>query len=145
MGLVMPTLHPFRLLLPALLLTALAGCGGSNTYPVEGKIIFTDGKDVRQLEGGTVEFMPVEEGKESAIGDIQADGSFRLTTGTAGAGAAPGKYRVIIALPQARSVDLPPPPVIHPRYEDPATTDLEVVVETKKNEVVLKVDRAPRK
>src|SRR5262245_9136078 len=70
----------------------LAGCGGPRFHPVRGIVVFPDGKP---LSGGWVTFEPLDSGvKTSAVGDIQPDGTFQLTTARNGDGAMAGRYRV---------------------------------------------------
>jgi hypothetical protein len=78
--------------------TSLAtGCGNykAKTYPAGGRVTFQNGTEVTS---GTVSFRPLEgELKTSARGEIQPDGSFELTTFTAGDGALPGRHEVLVA------------------------------------------------
>lgn len=128
------------LLLAALVAVGLAGCGSSKTHPVRGTIHFKDGEVAKELAGGTVEFESLDQ-RVSARGDIQADGTFRLTTYDSGDGAVPGQHKVVI-VPRVQNPDRPgPPPVIHPRYERLETTDLVITVERKSNNLRLEVDR----
>ena len=86
------------------LLTLLAaGCGPSYPacYEVRGKVTF-DGQPVTQ---GTITFYP-DEGR-SAMGKIQPDGSYTLTTFNAEDGALPGNHSVTI---KATSVSGPAAP-----------------------------------
>ena len=85
---------------PAVLLAALiaAGCGksGPTLYPVTGKVTGADGKP---LEHATVVFHPVGAADPDAIkprGKVGPDGTFTLTTHTAGDGAPPGEYKVTV-------------------------------------------------
>ena len=91
----------------------LAGCGEQNIYPVEGRILDTEGKAIPGLNGATVEFESLE-AKVSASGAIQEDGSFRLTTKRSGDGAWLGKHRVLIAR-HYPNPDTPTPRAIPPR------------------------------
>lgn len=81
-----------------LLLLFLAACSssppGSTVYPVKGQVFFKG----KPAEGAVVTFHP--EGNPTARvlqGVVRADGSFALTTTTAGDGAAPGKYAVCLS------------------------------------------------
>ncbi len=127
----------FGLLLPFW----LAGCGQKLIYPVHGRIVDPQGNPVTGLKGGAVEFEALE-GKSSANGSIEADGSFTLTTKTPADGAHVGKNRVLIQRPFI-SPERPVPPVIEPKYEKFETSGLVIQVEPKNNEVELKVDLAP--
>jgi hypothetical protein len=81
-----------------MMLFLVAGCDSSlpETVSVGGRVTW-QGEPVTQ---GTVAFMPVEpeEGplRRAAVGRIQADGSYRLSTFGRFDGALPGQYRVAI-------------------------------------------------
>lgn len=122
-----------------LIIGAVAGCGGSNIYPVEGKIAYPDGKPAVELAGGSVEFDPVE-GKEGARGQVNADGSFRLGTFNPEDGVVPGRYRVCIQ-PPLPELDRPARQVLPRRYEDFQTSGLQVTIKPERNSITLTVDR----
>src|SRR5262245_35616364 len=83
-------------LLTALCFSAcLAGCGGDGIYPVEGKVVLADGSPATELKGALVTFN-LPEKQTSARGNIQADGTFRLTTNRPDDGALAGEYKVLI-------------------------------------------------
>lgn len=106
---------PCRLAVFALALAGAAGCG-SKMYPVQGKVVFKDG---RPLAGGQVIFEPQDnEAKFSVRGDIQADGTFRMGTHTDDDGVPAGTYRAaVIPKPPPNPDERPrPPPPIHPRF-----------------------------
>jgi hypothetical protein len=130
------------LVLVLLALPGTAGCG-SRTYPVEGRVVFRDGKEATELAGGFVTF-EAEESQVSAQGEIQPDGTFRMGTFKPGDGAVPGRHKVLVMPRPADNPDRPPPPVLHPRYQRLETSGLEVTVEPKKNQVTLTVERARR-
>jgi hypothetical protein len=79
-----------------------AGCGGPkppDTYPAGGKVVYADGA---ALTGGTVEFQAQAAGAPSAVGEVGKDGAFALYTlfnGSKVAGAAAGRYRVLVIPP----------------------------------------------
>lgn len=83
--------YRFQFLTACLILIAV-GCssGGENTYPVSGKVTF-QGKPVTQ---GQVIFYPGS--GRSALGVINSDGIYSLTTSENSDGAIPGTYRVTI-------------------------------------------------
>jgi hypothetical protein len=98
-------------------------------YPVRGKVTLADGQPVTE---GMVVFERKGEAKEAvtARGEIQADGSYRLSTYRPGDGALPGAYRVLVA-PKSdpNAVDRPAqPPPFDPRYADFKTSGLEYEV-----------------
>lgn len=70
------------------------GCGSDQlpTYPVSGKVAFSDGRPVRH---GTVEFTSVQHGT-TASGTIGHDGSFVLGTYSTDDGAVAGDHDVIV-------------------------------------------------
>lgn len=128
------------LALGAFLLAATLGCGGPRTYPVEGKIVYANGAEAKELEGGSVEFES-EQGGMTARGGIGPNGSFRVGTFKLDDGAVPGKHRALITPPPSRDFDRPSPPVIDPRFQQFQTSKLEVTIKPEKNEVVLTVER----
>ena len=128
------------------LLTAM-GCGSGGTYPVSGKLVYEDnGQPVTELAGFTVTFTSQALGK-SAIGTIQEDGTFRLTSVRTNDGAFPGTYKVIISQPHPRPErGERRTPVIDTVYEDPSKTPLERTVEAKSdNEFTFELKRLPAK
>lgn len=80
------------LILAAAACVLWAGCGPRRprTAPVRGRVTF-DGAPVTE---GRIFFHP-EEGRP-AIGKLESDGMYELTTFKAGDGALPGRYRVVI-------------------------------------------------
>jgi hypothetical protein len=62
-------------------LVLAAGCSGGakvpKTYPVSGKVLQADGKP---MTGGVVQFVPKNNLDVTTSGEIQADGSFTLST-----------------------------------------------------------------
>ena len=109
----------------------LAGCGGQPlpTYPAGGKVVFPDGTP---LTGGWVEFQPVQAAKPvGARGEIQPDGTFRLSTFAAGDGAVEGEHRALVQPPlQGPDVEAAffAPPIIDPRLRDFETSGLKFTV-----------------
>jgi len=81
--------------LAALLLGACSGCGGSGSLPtlipVKGKVTYKG----QPLTKGTVRFEPDGYGR-MATGDLQADGTFVLTTYQTGDGVVAGQHKVFI-------------------------------------------------
>ena len=127
-----------RALLSAFLTIGLFGCnsGKAPTYPVTGRVAFSDGKP---LAGGTVEFQSAYVTKDGEIrvrarGQIQPDGTFSLSTFQPGDGAIAGKQRALVipALPPGRINPYnPPPPVINNKYQRYDTSGLEFTVTPK--------------
>ena len=129
--------------------TMLAGCGGSGPYPVEGVVVWEDGTPAKELVNAIVIFdLPAKQTK--AQGNVQADGTFRLTTTKPNDGALPGEYKVMIIEVGRKALGGPDGSAIAPghmdsRYSDPSTTDLMATVEQRKdNKVTLKIKRAAR-
>lgn len=80
---------------------ALAGCGGKSLAPVRGKVTF-QGKPVT---AGGIQFAPQGEKDDTlevgrpAMGNLDANGEFTLTTNSPGDGAWVGKHRVFYRAP----------------------------------------------
>ncbi len=119
-----------------------AGCG-SGRYPVEGQVVWSDGTPAVELDGGAVEFQSPDT-KATATGDIGKDGKFRLTTEKPFDGAAPGKYRVIVRQ-GGMDGDRPPPRVLASKYESYGKSGIEKVVEAKRNQITIEVERVKKK
>jgi hypothetical protein len=127
----------------ALGLLTLGGCGGSNQYPVNGKLVYADtGEPVSELDGFDVTFTS-EALKISARGTVQKDGTFQLGTETENDGAPPGEYVVTLTQPVGREPDRPflGNPVVERTYEDPSKSDLRATVKAEDNEFVFKLRR----
>jgi hypothetical protein len=104
------------LLVAAIALVGIGGCGSSmpKTYPAKGKVVFKGGKPVTD---GRIQFQSVSDPQIKAVGEIDKDGSFFLTTYVADRnvrGAPAGPYRVavelerptkVVALPDAYTVE----------------------------------------
>ncbi|AMV26390.1 hypothetical protein VT84_18475 [Gemmata sp. SH-PL17] len=111
--------------------TALTGCGqkGPVLYPVTGKVTTPDGKS---LEHATVVFHPVDSSDPSAVkprGKVGADGSFTLTSHTAGDGAVAGEYRVTVELwLSSGKGDDPPVNRLSDKYAKPDSSGLKATV-----------------
>jgi len=89
-------------------LVLFAGCSeaqpeGPETFPVQGKLVFTKGGEVKTLfdRQALVAFDSVEQAGVRAIGEIQEDGSFTVSTikeGKGKPGAIAGTHRVRLDL-----------------------------------------------
>jgi hypothetical protein len=123
----------------AVALLGLAGCG-QRLYPVRGKVVWENGAEARELDGGLVVCEAVA-GGAGVRGDIQKDGSFQLSTYKEGDGVLPGKYRVAVVEYSPR--EPPPPPIMDRTFAKVETSRLEIDIERKTNEVILTVRRAP--
>src|SRR5688572_152981 len=73
-----------------LCLGCAAGCGEA-VHKVQGKVAF-EGKALPG--GGAIVFLPLDDTRKPANGDIAADGSYQLSTNKPGDGALTGEYRV---------------------------------------------------
>jgi hypothetical protein len=109
----------------ALLFPACAKSERKPVYPVEGRVLF-DGKPV---PGAQVILHPLGDDKDHPVrplGQVAADGTFRLTTYDAGDGAPEGAYAVTVALlkkPAGVEGDLSRN-VLPARYANPQTSPL---------------------
>jgi hypothetical protein len=127
-----------------LALTSAAGCGGSRTFPAQGRVVFKDGADIHPLAGGLVVFEPLDPGaKDSARGEIRPDGTFRLGTYKEADGAPPGRYRALVSPPPLPPTEegRPGRPAIHPRYQSVASSPLEFDVARGPNQFTLTVEK----
>lgn len=111
-----------RILLPiavwviGLHLLLLTGCGKSGPHTIDVRGTVTSGG--KPLEGGTIAFQPTKvlEGApmRPAIGQIEPDGTYSLTTFTKGDGIQPGEYQVavtsLIGAPPLTQWEESPPP-----------------------------------
>ncbi|MEQ8787012.1 MAG: hypothetical protein RIC55_11960 [Pirellulaceae bacterium] len=127
----------------------VAGCGGPVSYPVQGRVVFSDtGQPAKELVGYAVTletFEPTADGmRVSGSGEIDSAGSFTLSTYGLGDGAAPGKHHVTITAPQQDGDGPPIKWLIDKRYGDPEQSQLEVEIVPGENHPVLKVERAKR-
>ncbi|QEH38419.1 hypothetical protein OJF2_70200 [Aquisphaera giovannonii] len=111
----------------------LAGCRASDrgeavaTHPVHGSVVLADG---RPVPGGLVTFVPQGTTGRQAVGALQQDGTFRLTTEAPDDGIAEGRYRVRIE-PFATGegvTKLDPKARIPSRYMDEDTSGIEVTI-----------------
>ena len=86
----------------------LAGCDSAGqTYSAGGKVQFDDGTP---LSKGLVTFRLADATEAvTARGPIQSDGTFTLTTFTAGDGAKAGKHQALVVVPIIEGYTGPPP------------------------------------
>jgi hypothetical protein len=126
----------------AVVALAAVGCGGGNTAPVNGRVKFKDGSDVSVLAGHTVTF-ETDADRMSGCGDIQADGTFKITTFAPNDGALIGAHRISITPPEPPPDAPLPKPIVHPKYKDYGTSGLTVEIKPGTNSVELELERAP--
>jgi hypothetical protein len=122
----------------ALILLGLAGCEANRTYPVAGKVVFTDGEPVT---GGLVMFEPLDQPTVCARGHIRADGTFHLSTYKTNDGACAGRHRVLVQPPMPNNRQESQSPPIHPRFGSFDTSGLEYTVTPGKNTFTIEVER----
>jgi hypothetical protein len=84
------------------LIGIVVGCGpgGPKTHPVQGKVVTAKPEDLKRLVGQAVELQSTAEPNTRGFGQIQADGSFTISTyrlGVALSGAIEGTHRARIA------------------------------------------------
>ncbi len=115
-----------------------SGCSTGGYYPAQGRVVDPQGQTFPGLVGSEIVFTMVD-GPTSSVGEIQADGSFKLFTERPGDGVPPGKYQVNIPR-RYLDPERPAPQVIDGKYERPETSGLEATVEPKKNEFEFKVN-----
>jgi hypothetical protein len=125
----------------AAVLVALGCGGGSTSYPVHGTV-YLDGQPAKELAGGTVMFNSSEL-RKSAYGQIQADGTYRLSNVKKDDGAIPGKYQVTVSPPETgpsgeRGKGHPAPKPTS--FQEPK--NLEVAVERKNNDIPIQLQRS---
>jgi len=124
-----------------------SGCdfGVPRTYPVTGRVEFSDGQPL--TTGGVVLFEASEgEGTPvTARGAIREDGTFDITTYREGDGAVPGEHRVLVRAKRDPSEYLEqgitPRPVIDPRFETYETSELQFTVGESDNTFKIVVER----
>jgi hypothetical protein len=131
-----------RVFLLALCCLIAVGCGGGKTAPVNGRVKFKDGSDVSVLAGHTVTF-ETDADRMSGYGDIQAEGTFKITTFSPDDGAMIGTHRISITPPEPPPDGPLPKPILHPKYKDYGTSGLTAEIKPGTNNVELELERAP--
>jgi hypothetical protein len=102
-------------------LMGVAGCGSGMppTFPVKGRVVFKQGKPVTD---GRIQFQSAADPQIKALGDIDNDGSFLLTTYVGAKkvqGAPEGSYNVVVELERPTEVvALPSTYTVEPREND---------------------------
>ena len=115
------------------------GCGGKQA-PVKGQLKYPDGSPVTGMAGGQVIFEPEEQegGNVSAVGPIDAQGHFVLTTVKPNDGATLGKNRVAINR-NVPNPNKPPPRVLLEKYENFDTSGIVLEVVPGQNDFTITV------
>jgi hypothetical protein len=126
--------------LAALLIGPIWGCAEPlerpKTFPVRGKVTHKG----QPVPKGTITFQP-DQG-QPAVGDIQPDGTYQLTTFSPGDGAVAGHYRVFVIANTADPTKMPgsspgwtpPKDLVPQKYSKPETSGLETTVSEDKKE-----------
>lgn len=125
---------------------AVAGCGGSDhlkVAPAEGKVLYRG----EPLKFGAVLFQP--SAGPPATGQIQPDGTFRLSTYGQNDGAVIGKHQVAITCMDNQAPDAPPPdpnkepglgkPLIPQKYLSPQSSGLTAEVKARNEPFVFEL------
>jgi len=119
------------------LLFLAVGCQGSNnpkTWPVTGKVTYRG----EPVTSGMIMLTPVD-GGHAATGNLDQDGSFRLTTFQKDDGAVAGSYQVAIQVFPAEGAGLPgaefagKAPPIPRKYASPASSGLTAEIKPREN------------
>ena len=97
-----------RYLMVLLLIAPLLGCTGKATAPVNGGVKFKDGSNATALASYSLTFEP-EDGKTSSVGEVNPDGTFKLSTFGANDGAIPGNTAWLFRPPSIPTRISPPP------------------------------------
>ena len=106
-------------------------------YPVTGKVFFLG----KPAEGATVTFVPRDRDDPKTRrpgGQVQSDGSFRLSTYASYDGAPAGRYAVTIIYPSPEKKENDEnvgPDLLRGRYADPKTTPLTAEVQAGTNDL----------
>ena len=118
---------------------AIAGCG-PRMYPVHGKVTLPGGQPAANTQ---VLFETQSDGKViSARGDVQADGSFVMSTNKPGDGVPAGKYRVQVNPPPMLNAEAAPVSLFNRKYEKFDSSGLEFEVGPgKSNEFLIEVTK----
>lgn len=133
----------YTFLLCLLICLLVVGCGGNKR--LVGKVTFDDGESV---PNGTVIFQSMDN-KFMSRGEIQSDGSYKMSSESANDGIPPGEYRVYVsgisAMPEGPpSAMMLPVLLCDPKYTDPDTSGIickvpapgnkfDIVLERRKN------------
>ncbi|UUO07759.1 hypothetical protein M4951_05470 [Blastopirellula sp. J2-11] len=126
--------------LAALCLAACIGCeAGVPTHPVSGKVLQADGTPA---QSGLIEFRTTAEDGSviNARGQIESDGTFRLSTFGQDDGALAGDHQAILVSPATSENS--ETGVVHSfpaKYRSYATSDLQFRVEPGQNEFAVQV------
>jgi hypothetical protein len=128
-----------RALTAVMLCCGVVGCGGPKTHPLSGRVVYApDQTPAGDLAGYGVTAVCADP-PITAVGVIEDDGSFVLSTFGEKDGAVAGHYRVALTPPLPYGDEPPSPVLIDAKYLDLDTSGLEI--EIPGDEVVLTVER----
>lgn len=135
-----------RLRLFFVLLAAVVPGGCSRFYPLEGQLVWADGKPATELVGSSVYFESTEH-RTISRSIVASDATFRLTTERPEDGVPLGLHRVYLVENRGGPGESGkrPPPRVDERFLRPETSGLEVTVPPQERLVVLKIERAGRR
>jgi hypothetical protein len=129
---------PAWLLMVAPLLAAFCGCG-ANLQPVRGKVTLPSGQ---AAAGSQVVFEGEQEGNVvSARGDVQADGTFQMSTHQPGDGVPVGKYRVQVNPPPMVDAEARSVAPFNPKYSSFDTSGLQFEVKPGAGELSIQLTK----
>jgi len=106
------------------------------TYPVAGQAFF----DGTPMPGAIVLLTPKGKGAR-AVGVVQPDGSFMLSSYAANDGAAAGEYDVTVGWREKLRDGTPGPSLLPERYGKTATSGLKATIAAGKNDLVLELTK----
>lgn len=125
-----------------------AGCGGGGLAPVRGQLVYPDGQPAKELVGCSVVFEATgADGKPvGAIGEVDAEGRFELTTNRPGDGAPVGANKVALNARWRGGSERPDPLPVLDKYANTSTSGLTVEVKSGGNDdVKITVEPKPTK
>lgn len=107
-------------------------------HPVAGKVLLSSGSPATR---GVIEFRTFTEEGEivNAFGEIQADGSFQLTTYEENDGALAGEHEAIVLDPASTDGGPVQRSLFPSRYRAYETSDLKITIEPGPNDVVVEL------
>lgn len=117
---------------------AIAGCGGS-LQPVRGKVTLPNGQPAANSQ--VVFDGPIGGKAISARGDVQADGSFELSTAQPGDGVPVGKYRVQVNPPPIVDAEAAQRLPFNAKFADFSTSGLEFEVKPGGNDFSIQLTK----
>jgi hypothetical protein len=129
----------------ALLVLMCAGCGEEPTYPVQGKVVYSDTKEPVQAPGMIIMFAATKPPHAQSSSAIGPDGTFSMISVDPGSGSLAGEHRVrfvpsLMGDDPAGAVAR----VMHRKYYNFDTSGITVEVKAKgENNLTIEVERDP--